>query len=169
MIDQERSLAMYILLSIITCGIYSYYWIYKVAEDTNTMCEGDGNETKGLLIFILLSLVTLGIYAWFWYYQLGNRLAANAPRYGLSFQEDGTTILLWMLFGALLCGIGPFVAWYYLINNMNAMAAVYNRMHSGGYGPGSYGGYGAGARYQQPYPGAQPNPEIGRASCRERV
>ena len=32
----DRSLVSYILLSIITCGIYSYYFIYKMAYDVNT-------------------------------------------------------------------------------------------------------------------------------------
>lgn len=53
-------------------------------------------------------------------------MQANAPRYGLQFQENGTTILLWMIFGALLCGIGPFVAMHILIKNANALAAAYN-------------------------------------------
>ena len=52
---------------------------------------------------------------------------ANAPRYGLSFQENGTTILLWYLIGLLLCGIGPYVAMHFLIKNTNAICDAYNR------------------------------------------
>lgn len=63
-----------------------------------------------LVQFILLSILTCGIYSWWWQYSLGNRLAANAPRYGLSFTENGTTILLWLFFGSFLCFIGPFNA-----------------------------------------------------------
>ena len=57
---------------------------------------------------------------------MGNRLAANAPRYGITFQENGTSVLLWYLVGALLCGIGPWVAMHILIKNTNALAAAYN-------------------------------------------
>ena len=53
---------------------------------------------------------TCGIYNWIWYYNLGDRLASNAPRYGMNFQENGTTILLWKLLGVFLFGIGPFIA-----------------------------------------------------------
>ena len=74
-----------------------------------------------------LSLITCGIYAWFWYYNLGNRLAANGPRYGLSIQENGTTVLLWQIFGAFICGIGPFVAMHILIKNSNKICNAYNR------------------------------------------
>lgn len=126
-LTDDRGLLAYILLSIITCGIYSYYFLYKMAHDVNIACEGDGEETAGLVAFILLSLVTCGIYAWIWYYKLGNRLAANAPRYGMTFQENGTTVLMWLLFGSLLCGIGPFIAMNILIKNSNRICNAYNR------------------------------------------
>ena len=126
-VQTDRSLVMYILLSIVTCGIYSWYFIYSLARDVNIMCRDDGQKTGGLLAFILLSIVTCGIYALYWEYSLGNRLAANAPRFGLNFQENGTTVLLWYLVGAFLCGIGPYVAMYILIKNSNALGAAYNR------------------------------------------
>lgn len=122
----NRSLLMCILLNIITCGIYSWFFIYALARDMNTACDGDGRHTAGLLKYILLSFITCGIYSWVWYYGLGNRMAANAPRYGITFQENGTTILLWMLVGSLLCGIGAFVALHIICRNMNALCAAYN-------------------------------------------
>lgn len=123
----DRGLLGYILLSIITCGIYNYYFIYTVARDVNTACAGDGKTTGGLLKYILLSLITCGIYSWWWEYSLGNRLAENAPRYGMSFTENGTTILMWILFGMLLCGIGPFIAMNIIIKNTNSICMAYNR------------------------------------------
>ena len=129
-IQTNRSLIAYILLSIITCGIYGYYFIYSIARDVNTMCRDDGEKTGGLLAFILLSFVTCGFYGLYWEYKLGNRLAANAPRYGITFQENGTSVLLWYLVGSLLCGIGPFIAMPILIKNTNALAAAYNA-HNG--------------------------------------
>ena len=126
----RRSVPMCIFLSIITCGIYGYYFVYKMARDVNIACEGDGESTAGLLQFIVLSFVTCGIYAWIWYYKLGNRLAENAPRYGMNFQENGTTVLMWQLFGAILCGIGPFIAMNILIKNSNKICNAYNQAHN---------------------------------------
>lgn len=123
---QQRSLATYIILSIITCGIYSIYFWYQFAEDVNKTCYGDGEETTNYIIAWLLSIVTFGIYGLYWYYKLGNRLQANAPRYNMSFQENGTTVLLWMLIGSLLCGIGLFIGMYFLIKNLNAIGNAYN-------------------------------------------
>ena len=128
-LKDDRGLASYIILSIITCGIYGYYFIYKMAHDVNIACDGDGENTSGLVAFILLSMITCGIYAWYWYYKLGNRLANNAGRYGLSIQENGTTVLMWCIFGTLICGIGPFIAMHILIKNSNMICNAYNRAH----------------------------------------
>lgn len=125
----DRSLVAYILLTLITCGIYGWYFIYALARDVNAVCAGDGKSTAGLVKLILLSMITCGFYSFYWYYALGNRLAENAPRYGLQFQENGTTVLLWYLVGSLACGIGPFVAMHIIIKNTNALCGAYNYQH----------------------------------------
>lgn len=125
-IKTDRGVIGWLLLSIVTCGIYSYYFLYCLARDINVMCQDDGDSTPGLAAFILLSFVTCGFYALYWYYKIGNRLQANAPRYGLVFQENGTTILMWQIVGALLCGLGSIFAMNIIIKNTNAMATVYN-------------------------------------------
>lgn len=125
-IKTDRGVIGWLLLSIVTCGIYSYYFLYCLARDINTMCQEDGDSTPGIAALILLSFVTCGFYALYWYYKIGNRLQANAPRYGLVFQENGTTILMWQIVGALLCALGPIFAMNIIIKNTNAMATVYN-------------------------------------------
>lgn len=124
-IKTDRGVIGWLLLSIVTCGIYSYYFLYCLARDINVMCQDDGDSTPGLAAFILLSFVTCGFYALYWYYKIGNRLQANAPRYGLMFQENGTTVLMWQIVGALLCGLGTIFAMN-IIKNTNAMATAYN-------------------------------------------
>lgn len=123
---KHRDYLIMVLLTFITCGIYGIFFWYSYSEDMNKVCNGDGKETKNFLIVILLSIITCGIYYWIWVYNLGNRLSENAPRYGHKFNEDGTTILLWMLLGSLLCGLGTLYAQYLLVRNMNSIAASYN-------------------------------------------
>ncbi len=123
----DRSLVLYILLGFLTCGIYQLYVFYTIMRDVNVACDGDGRHTPGLLEFILFGILTCGIYDLYWFYSVGNRLADNAPRYGLHFQENGTTILLWMLIGSLLCFIGSYVGIYFLLNNVNAICNAYNQ------------------------------------------
>ncbi len=125
----DRSLLILVLLSIVTCGIYFYVFVYQLISDVDVACEGDGDETPGFWLFFLLTIVTCGIYAYFWYYKLGNRLANNCARYGIPTNENGTAVLLWMLFGAFMCGVGPFIAWNIIITNTNNVCMGYNRAH----------------------------------------
>lgn len=129
----NRGLLVYILLSIVTCGIYQYFFIHGLAKDANEVCAEDGQKTGGLLAFLLLGMITCGIYNLIWWYKLCNRMATNAPRYGLVFQENGTTYLLWVLLGSLLCGLGPLIALHFALRNMNALCAAYNQ-RNGVYG-----------------------------------
>ena len=123
---KKRGLAGLIIFSIITFGIYGYYWIYKLAYDVNAICEGDGKKTSGLLKYILFGIITFGIYNLVWLYMLGDRLQDNAQKYNLSFKESGGTILLWYLLGSFII-VGPFIALHIIIKNTNALAFEYNK------------------------------------------
>lgn len=67
MIQEDRALWKYIVFGFLTCGIYNFYFIYKMAQDVNEMCADDGKKTSGLVVFILLSYLTCGIYTLIWY------------------------------------------------------------------------------------------------------
>lgn len=123
----DRDIAMYIILSIVTCGIYGYWFIYKLAQDANVVCANDGEETPGLLVYILLSIVTCGIYSYYWTYKLANRLQNNAPRYGITITEGGSDILLWLVLGYFSCSITVYIGMHILIKNMNSICAAYNQ------------------------------------------
>ena len=123
---KKRGLVKLILLSLITLGIYDLYWTYKIAQDVNTMCAGDGKKTAGLLKLILLSLITFSIYGIVWYFKLGDRLQDNAAKYNISIKESGGTVILWMILGSFIV-VGPFVALHIIIKNTNALADEYNK------------------------------------------
>lgn len=48
----------------------------------------------------------------------------------MTFHENGTTVLMWLLFGSLLYGIGPFIAMNILIKNTNKICEAYNKAHN---------------------------------------
>ena len=125
-VKTDYSLVLYIILSIVTCGIYAYYNIYKLAKDVNQVCAEDGDKVAGLGMYILLSVVTCGFYGFYWMYKIQNRLHANGPRYNVPVAENGTTVLMWLIFGSLLCGIGSFVAYHIVFKSANAVGAAYN-------------------------------------------
>jgi hypothetical protein len=123
---KKRGLAGLIILSIITFGIYSWYWIHRLAKDVNAICEGDGKKTGGLLKYVLLGLITFGIYDLVWVYMLGERLQDNGPKYNLTFKEGGGAVLLWLILGSFII-VGPFIALHIIIKNTNALADEYNK------------------------------------------
>ena len=123
---KKRGLLGYVLLSIITLGIYGFYWIYKIAQDVNAMCEGDGKKTGGLLKYFFLGLITFGIYDLMWLYMLGDRLQDNAGKYSITIKESGGTVLLWYILGSFII-VGPFIAMHIIIKNTNALADEYNK------------------------------------------
>ena len=131
---QERNFWVLLLLNIVTCGIYSYYYIYTTTRDINTMVGNDGQNTEPTTA-LLLCIFTCGIYTWFWYYAQGNRIKALADRNGIPCQENGTSYLMWLIFGSLLCGIGYYVGLYLFIKNLNNIIRAYNASMGGTTGP----------------------------------
>ena len=123
---QERSLWKLILLSVVTCGIYSIYFWYQFDRDVNLICEGDGEQPMSYLLVVVLSVLTCSIFLWYWYYKKANRLQANARRYGMEIQENGTTVILWFLIGGWFFFVGIFVGYHILIKNINRLAEAYN-------------------------------------------
>lgn len=123
-IETNRSFVTYLLLGFVTCGIYAFYFQWKLLTDTERMVGKD--ETTSGVAYVLLSFVTFGFYNMYCMYKSADNLQRAAPRYGLTLTEGGSTILLWYLVGALLCGLGPFVAEYIIIKNCNSLAVAYN-------------------------------------------
>ena len=65
-VKDNRSFWVYLLLSIVTCGLYSIYFWYVYVEDLNTIFYGDGEDSPNYIIVLLLSWVTCGIYGVYW-------------------------------------------------------------------------------------------------------
>lgn len=122
----NRSLFKYIIFNILTCGIYSCFFISNMADDLNEICEDDGDRTRGFLGYLIFSILTCGIYSFVWWYKVADRQARNARKFNCDFTENGATWLLWMIFGSLICGIGSLVATHIVIRNMNELADGYN-------------------------------------------
>lgn len=93
---QKRSLAVNIILYIVTCGLWSLVWNFLITEDVSKVAnEPSFTGTK----FILLSLVTCGIYTLFWYYQLGQNLSKAKKLNGLNAEDNAVLYLILSIFG----------------------------------------------------------------------
>lgn len=128
---KQRSLATYIILTFLTCGIYSIFFWYSYTEDVNAMCRGDGEESMNYILVLLLSVITCGIYGLYWFYKQANRLRKAGTRYGVAIAEGGGEFLMWYLVGCLICFVGSFLSFNVLIKNANLIADAYNRQNGG--------------------------------------
>lgn len=94
---QKRSVAAAIVLSIITCGLYSIYWMIVLNDDTNRLCNKTGDMSGGMVF--LLTLITCGIYGYIWCYLIGEKLDRYAEITGEARQSRGLIYLVLSLFG----------------------------------------------------------------------
>lgn len=126
LLNDQRNIVLILLLLLITCSFYHYYFIWSVTKDINIACRGDGEQDLAFWKYICFGSLTCGVYAIYYLYKIGNRLASNSQRYGMFLQENGTTVLMWYLFGSMLCGIGPFMALHIIVKNTNIICHAYN-------------------------------------------
>lgn len=122
---QRRDFGVFILLNIITCGIYSLFFIYSATKDVNTMAGNDG-KTMNPSIAVALTILTGTFYALWWIYRMGGRMYTLGNQNSISIEENGPAYLLWMIVGYLLCGTGTVVAAFLFIKNFNKLADGYN-------------------------------------------
>lgn len=94
---ERRNIALCIILSIVTCGIYGMVWFVWLNNDVNTVSE-EPNPTSGG-IALLLTIVTCGIYGLYWAYKQGEKLDAVAAKRGLPTGSKSIIYLLLSLFG----------------------------------------------------------------------
>ncbi|MFV0527947.1 MAG: DUF4234 domain-containing protein [Lachnospiraceae bacterium] len=93
---EERSIALSIVLSIITCGIYGLYWI-AVLNDETLADLGEQGTSGGMVV--LLSIITCNIYGWYWMYQLGDRVDRLNSQNGKVSSNSSILYLLLSIFG----------------------------------------------------------------------
>lgn len=94
---KERNIAVAIILSIVTCGIYGIYWFIVLTDDAR-LASGDQQAPSGGIAF-LLTLVTCGIYGIYWAYKMGKTLVMAKQKAGLNVEDNSVLYLILQLFG----------------------------------------------------------------------
>ena len=56
---KRKNIAVCILLTIFTCGIYGLFWIYSLTESVN-LALNERNGTSGGMV-VLLTIITCGV------------------------------------------------------------------------------------------------------------
>lgn len=91
----KKSIVLYILLSLITCGIWDLVWYYQLAKDINTLAERQ-NRPKGCdpVMTVLLEIVTCSLYRFYYFWKEGTTLAQiSRPGYPNTDQSLLLTLL----------------------------------------------------------------------------
>ena len=97
---KEKNLALCIILSIVTCGIYMYYWIVTLTDDTNEIA-GEPEDTSGV-IALVLPIVTCGIYGLYWAYKRGEKIDKAHQLNGQAASKGGVLYLILYIFGGII-------------------------------------------------------------------
>lgn len=111
---ERRNIAVCIVLTLVTCGIYGIYWIVCLTNDVNTV-SGDVNGTSGGMV-VLLAIVTCGIYGIYWAYKQGEKLDFTKNNRGIPSSNSGVLYLILQIFGF---GI---IAYALMQNELNKLA-----------------------------------------------
>lgn len=110
---KERNIALCIILSLVTCGIYGLYWFVCLTDDTNTVAGEAG--TSGVLA-VVLTIITGGIYGLYWAYKCGEKLDRAHQNKGESASNGGVLYLIVFIFGGV-------IAYALIQNELNKFAA----------------------------------------------
>ena len=95
---QNRNIAVCIILTIFTFGIYGIIWFISMVDDVNRICNDEKSSQSGGVVF-LLTLITCGIYGIVWFYQAGSRMFRAGQTYNAPINDNSTIYLLLSIFG----------------------------------------------------------------------
>ena len=122
----NRGLFKWIILSILTFGIYDLVMMYHISQEINEVAKDDGKKTMNyLLLFFILTPLTFGIATLVWWHRICARMGNELDRRGIDYSFGAGSFWGWNIFGALIV-IGPLVFKYKFLKTMNLLNADYN-------------------------------------------
>lgn len=92
----KREVVVSVILSIVTCGLYSIYWFVCMNNEANKV-SGENTPSGG--VAILLTLVTCGIYFFYWNYKMGLKLNNAGKMHNKEINDNSILYLLLSIFG----------------------------------------------------------------------
>ena len=124
---EKRNIAVCIILSFVTCGIYSLYWFYCIASD---IYKANGEENKAGMDLVL-GIVTCSIYMIYKYYVYGKILDDIRQRNGIAPKNDSIMFVILGIFGLSL--VNECILQHNLNEEIGPLLSGYNPQ--GPYGP----------------------------------
>lgn len=152
---QKRNIAVYIILSLVTCSIFYWYWFYCIAKDYYESRTPNAVDTSpGMVVF--LSIITCGIYGLYVYYKWGKQTPEIFYMYGQQEEDKSVMYLLLGIFGL------DIISMAIIQNDFNKLSDIgtgaYQQYPQGGQ---PYPPYGAPQQSYAPPAGSYPPPADG--------
>lgn len=101
---KPKSPGMVLLLNVITCGFYSYFWMYSTTEDLKYLSNRP-DVPSGITV-VILTLVTCGLYEIYWYYKIGSVIEGIYHQNNLVSPVSGSKYMILILVGFILSCFG---------------------------------------------------------------
>ncbi|MDR3553057.1 MAG: DUF4234 domain-containing protein [Clostridia bacterium] len=126
-LNKNRSLIKFILLGIITLGIYTIVFYSGISSDINIIASRyDGRKTMHYcLLLFLIGPITLGIAYLVWFHRISGRIGNELKRRNIAYSFGASDFWLWGLLGSLIV-VGPFIYIHKLATASNKIAEHYN-------------------------------------------
>ncbi len=123
----NRGLIKYILLSLITFGIYGLVVMSAVSTDINIIAgRYDGKKTMHYcLLYFVFSWLTFGIAPIVWFHRISSRIGSELNRRGISYSFGAGSFWGWNVLGSFIV-VGPFIYLHKLLKSMNLLSKNYN-------------------------------------------
>ena len=110
---KKRNVALCVIFTIITCGIYGLYWMAQINNCANELADPPKRTGGG--VAVLLTIVTLGIYGLYWAYKMGGLLDAALAKRSMPTQNRNVIYLILQVIGL------SFVGWILMQSTINSM------------------------------------------------
>ena len=123
----NRGMIKFILLSLITFGIYALVFYSKVSTDINLIASRyDGKKTMHFcLLAFIITPITFGIGAIVWYHRISARIGNELARRGIAYSFGAGSFWGWEVLGTLIF-VGPFIYLHKLCKAMNLLCEDFN-------------------------------------------
>lgn len=95
-LGERREPGIVLLLTIVTCGIYYFIYLYKASEEIEAFTgEVDTSPT----LEVVLSILTCGLYTIYWDYKTAKKIARMQQQVGLPSNDNAILYLVLNLLG----------------------------------------------------------------------
>ena len=126
-LNTSRGLLKFILLSIVTLGIYPIVYFSSISDCINEAASRyDGKHTMHFcLLLFVITPITGGIGTLIWYHRVSKRIGMELMRRNIYYSLGAGTFWGWNVLGSLIL-VGPLVYLYKLSKAMNLICMDYN-------------------------------------------